>query len=178
MAQLSTLLRFRIDLSDVDRGVYEALDFRVAQHPSENAAYLLTRVVAYALNIEPGLQFNPGGLSDTDEPCLRKDGVNGPEIWIEIGNPTARKVHRASKAARKVMIYTYKDPEALLRELRSADVHKADTIEIYSLDSSLLKALEGTLEKDNRWSLLRNEGSLHFTMGARTCEGELHRHSI
>jgi hypothetical protein len=34
----------QIELSDVDRGVYESLDLRVARHPSESARYLLMRV--------------------------------------------------------------------------------------------------------------------------------------
>src|ERR1700722_14698215 len=50
MANLATLYRFKLSVSDVDRGVYEDLDFRVPMHPSENAAYLLSRVLAYALN--------------------------------------------------------------------------------------------------------------------------------
>jgi uncharacterized protein YaeQ len=69
MALASTLYRFRIDLSDVDRGVYETLDFRIAQHPSETTTYLLTRVLAYALNTQPGLEFSSGGLSDPDAPA-------------------------------------------------------------------------------------------------------------
>ncbi|MES3037442.1 MAG: YaeQ family protein, partial [Bdellovibrionota bacterium] len=50
MALPSTLYRFKIDLSDIERGVYEQLEFRVAQHPSESLVYLLTRVLAYVLN--------------------------------------------------------------------------------------------------------------------------------
>ena len=46
MALGATVHRFQIDLSDVDRGVYEALDLRVARHPSESVPYLLTRTLA------------------------------------------------------------------------------------------------------------------------------------
>ena len=50
MAQPSTLFRFRIELSDVDRGNYTSLDIRTAMHPSETPVFLLTRVLAYSLN--------------------------------------------------------------------------------------------------------------------------------
>ena len=43
MALSATVYHFQIELSDVDRGVYEALDLRVARHPSESTPYLLTR---------------------------------------------------------------------------------------------------------------------------------------
>ncbi len=50
MSQGTVLYRFRLHLSDVDRSVYEELDFRLALHPSESLAFLLTRMLAYALN--------------------------------------------------------------------------------------------------------------------------------
>ena len=58
MAQPSTLYRFRIDLTDIDRGVYETLDLRLAMHPSESETYLVTRVLAYALNYASDLEFS------------------------------------------------------------------------------------------------------------------------
>ena len=70
MSTTTTLFRFRIDLSDVERGIYEALDFRVAMHPSESMPYLLTRTLAYCLNIQEGLEFSPSGLHDPDTPTL------------------------------------------------------------------------------------------------------------
>jgi YaeQ protein len=45
MALSATIHHFQVTLSDVDRAVYEALDFRVARHPSESARYLTTRHV-------------------------------------------------------------------------------------------------------------------------------------
>ena len=54
------LYRFLIELSDIDRSVYKSLDFRVAQHPSEIAPYLLSRVLAYALSYQEGLEFASG----------------------------------------------------------------------------------------------------------------------
>ena len=58
MAHPSTLFRFRIDLTDIDRGVYRKLDFRIAMHPSESETFFVTRVLAYALNAQDDLQFS------------------------------------------------------------------------------------------------------------------------
>ena len=66
------LYRFLIDLSDVDRNIYQTLDFRIAQHPSEIPAYLLTRVLAYALQYQEGLEFSAAGLSDPDAAAIKK----------------------------------------------------------------------------------------------------------
>ena len=47
MSQSPTLYNFEIELSHVDRGVYQSLDFRVACQPSETPDFLLTRVLAW-----------------------------------------------------------------------------------------------------------------------------------
>ena len=40
MALTATIYNFDIDLADSDRGVYETIALRVAQHPSESDEYL------------------------------------------------------------------------------------------------------------------------------------------
>ncbi len=69
MALGATVRRFDLEVSDVDRGVYESLDLKVAQHPSENGPYLVARMLAYALELEEGLAFT-NGLAASDEPAL------------------------------------------------------------------------------------------------------------
>jgi uncharacterized protein YaeQ len=161
MAQTATLYRFHLNLSDIDRGVYEDLDLRLAMHPSEIPHYLVTRVLAYALNFERGLEFSPGGLSDADAPCIRGITDNGTlQTWIEIGNPSAKKLHRGAKAARNVKVYTYKDPKNLLQEMLDGKIHRAAEIPIYSLSTKFLDQLSEWLERDNEWSLVHQDGHL------------------
>lgn len=179
MALASTLFRFRVDLSDVDRGVYEALDFRVAQHPSETSAFLLTRVLAYALNTQPGLDFSPGGLSDPDQPAIQAtDGPNSILLWIEIGNPSAKKLHRAAKSARSVRVYTYKDPAVLVADIAENKVYNSERIEIFSFAPKFLERLSETIERDNAWNVIVSDGSLTIVAGTFSETVELERHSI
>jgi uncharacterized protein YaeQ len=176
MAQTATLYRFKIDVSDIDRGVYESIDLRIAMHPSEIPHYLITRVIAYALNVRRGLEFSPGGLSDTDAPCIRCISDNGTlEAWIEVGNPSAKKLHKGSKAAREVKVYTYKDPRSLLEEIASQKVHRSEEIPIFALDPKFLDQLAGWLERQNDWTLLHQEGSLTITSSHGNLEGILNR---
>lgn len=180
MASPTALFRFRIELADIDRGVYESLDFRVAQHPSENLPYLLTRVLAFALNAGQELAFSAGGLSDPDEPCMSAPAARGgTALWIEIGNPSARKLHKASKASEKVKVYTYKNADTLLRDLEAEGVHGLAGIDIFQLSSDFLTGLSKALQKDNRWSLTSHDGGLNVTCslqeGDVTISGELRR---
>lgn len=177
MAQPSTLFRFRISLSDIDRGIYESIDLRIAKHPSEIEHFLLSRVIAYCLNYDRALEFPPGGLSDPDQPAMRMMNNKGQiQLWIEIGNPSAKKLHKASKAANEVKVYTYKNPELLLQEMASEKVHKAEQIQIFSLAPSFLDQLSSWLQRDNEWNLVAQEGSLSISSDKGSLESELKRH--
>jgi uncharacterized protein YaeQ len=177
MGSPATLYRFKIELSDVDRAVYESLDLRVPMHPSETEDSLLTRVLAYALNFEEGLVFSPG-ISSPDEPAIHLPGTHSSIAkWIEIGNPSARRLHKASKAARSVLVYTYKDPENIKREAQGESIHRAETIEIYAFARKFLLALAGTLERDNTWTLIRTDGEIMLSARGESlnCVIPIHR---
>lgn len=175
----TTLYRFRLDLSDVDRGVYEQLDFRVARHPSEINAYMLTRVLAYALNSQEHLAFSAQGLGDPESPALAVTDYGGRiRLWIEIGTPSARKLHKAAKVADQVKIYTYKDPKVLLKEMKSEEVHRAAEIEIVAFRQDFLERIGHELPKDARWSILVNDGTLTVNTPADSFTAELKKMTL
>jgi len=147
-------------------------------HSSENEAFLVTRVLAYALNYEDGLEFTQG-LSAPDEPAIRLASPNGQVLqWIDIGNPTARRMHKASKIAKQVRIYTYKDPENLKREADGEEVHRAEAIEIFALESKFLENLAGTLLRDNSWVMIHNDGEIIVTIGEDTYMTQMSNHRL
>jgi hypothetical protein len=116
MARTGTVHRLRIDLSDVDRGVYEALDLRVAQHPSEPVRRVLLKTIAYALVHADGIAFSRGGLSDTEEPEIAIRDEMGIATWVEIGSPAADRLKRATNAARSVVVFCAGDVDGVLEQ--------------------------------------------------------------
>jgi uncharacterized protein YaeQ len=176
MANFS-LYKFQIELSDIPRGRYETLEFRAALHPSESLTYFLTRILAYALNIEDGLTFAPTGLHDPDAAAMHiLDTHGGFKTLIEIGSPSARKLHKATKQAKNVKVYTYKNPQSLIDEIHREKVHRAREIEIYSFAIDFLSEIEAHLKPSNHWGLLFNEGTLNVQMGEDSLSGELSTH--
>jgi uncharacterized protein YaeQ len=179
MGQTTVLYRFHVNLSDVDQGVYKTLDLRLAMHPSESHAYLLTRLIAFVLNEQEFLAFSPGGLSDPEDPCISAATPNGAiRLWIEVGNPSARKLHKAAKAADKVKVYTYKDPDVLLKEIRGNKVYQAESIDIHSLDPAFLDRLAPRLERTNTWDILVHERVLNVSVGEAAESTELRSHPV
>jgi uncharacterized protein YaeQ len=171
------LYRFNIELSDIDRNVYETLDFRVSQHPSENSSYLLTRVLAYALRYQEGLEFSPKGLGDPDAPALQLMGKhNSIDLWIEIGNPSPRKLHKASKIAARVCVYTYKNADLLVSELKSNQVHRSEDLQIYSFSESFISSIEDQIEKNNHWTIVIQENQISLSTKDKTIVAEIKKH--
>jgi uncharacterized protein YaeQ len=175
----STLYNFDIELADADRGVYETLALRIARHPSESGAYLLTRLLAYCLELTEGLAFSKGGLSDPDEPALSVRDLTGRIVsWIEVGTPDAARLHRASKASPRVAVYTHADPERLLRAWSAEKIHRAEQLELVSFERPLLDALEARLDRRMPFALMVTGGQLYVTVGGQVIEGTVHRHAL
>jgi uncharacterized protein YaeQ len=167
------LHRFEIALADVDRGVYTDLDLRVARHPSEDEPYLLTRVLAFALEYKEGLTFSKG-LSEADEPALwRKSGDGRVVEWIEVGAPAAERLHRASKLAERVVVWCHRRADILQQRCAKEKVHKADAIVVVKVPTALLDALAAKLERNNRWDLARHDGRITIVCGGEAIDAVL-----
>jgi uncharacterized protein YaeQ len=179
MAQTATIHHFQITLSDVDRSVYETLDLRVARHPSESARYLVTRTLAYCLAYEGGIAFSKGGLSSAEEPPIAVRDPTGVLLaWIDVGSPSAERLHKASKAARRVALYTSTDPLMLRREAATRAIHRVGEIEVFRFAPAFLDAVEAEVDRLTKLELVRTDGRLYVTVGGQVIEGELERVSL
>ena len=167
----ATIYSFEITLNDADRGVYLPLAFRVARHPSETAEFLLTRVLAYCLEFCEGIAFSKG-LSDPDAPALEIRDLTGTvQTWIDIGTPDTARLHRATKAAPRVVVYSHKDLAPLLARLAADAVHRAREIEFYAMDRELLGALAARLVRRMCFDLAVSERSLYLTFDDQSLSG-------
>src|ERR1700752_4485542 len=109
MALGATLYNFDIDLADSDRHVYESLALRVAQPPSESEEYLIARVLASLLEFAEGIEFSRG-VADPDEPTIAVSDLTGAiTTWIDVGMPDGPRLHKPSKAAARVVVYTHRN---------------------------------------------------------------------
>jgi uncharacterized protein YaeQ len=175
----ATIYIFDIRLSDGDRHVYETLSLRVARHPSETAEYLLTRVLAYCLEFTEGIAFSSGGLSTPDEPSVSVRDLTGAlRAWIEIGAPEAARLHKASKSAERVVVYTHKDVTAWMANLAGERIHRSESIEVYAVDRAWLAALAAKLERRMEFDLAIAERNIYVTLGEDTLSGSIEPYGI
>ena len=178
MAQTATIYNFEIELSHVDRGVYESLSLRVACQPSETPEYLLTRVLAYCLEYTEGISFGKG-LAEPNEPALSVRDLTGAlKVWVDVGAPDAARLHKASQACARVVVYTHKEPRHVLPTLMGERIHRAHALEFYSLDRGMLADLVARLDRRMRFSLSVSDDHMYVTVGEDTFAGELERHVV
>ncbi len=175
MALTATIYSFDITLADVDRGVYEEFALRLACHPSESPEYLVARLLAYALEYTEGIAFGRGISEPDDPPIAVRDLTGTLRAWIEIGSPDAARLHKASKAAPRVAVYTHKDPKILLRQLSGERIHRADALEIYSFDRELIDGLVALLDRRTKLGLSITDRQIYATIGDETVSGAVER---
>jgi uncharacterized protein YaeQ len=175
MALTATMYNLDVDLADHDRGVYESLALRVARHPSESEEFLVTRVIAYLMEYAEGIDFSRG-VSDPDEPTLFVRDLTGAiTTWIDIGTPDAARLHKASKAAARVAVYTHKDPTQFLKQLAGERIHRAEDLELYAVDRTLVTALAARLDRRLALSVSITDRELYVSIGADNHTGRVVR---
>lgn len=171
MALTATIYNFDIDLADNDRGVYETLALRIAQHPSESDEYLVGRMLAYLLEYAEGIAFSRG-VSEPDEPTISVRDLTGAiSAWIEIGTPDGARLHKASKAAKRVVVYCHKDPAQWLRQLDAGAIHRAGAMEIYTIDRELIAALVSRLDRRMAFAVSVTDRELFVSLGTGNLSG-------
>jgi uncharacterized protein YaeQ len=174
----SVIHQFIVQLSHVDRGVYESLDLRAARHPSESEEFLCARVLACCLEHREGLAFSRG-LADPDQPALEVRDLTGTmQAWIEIGTPDAARLHRASKAVPRVAVYSHRDAERYWAALAGERIHRAEALELYGLDRALVAALVERLERRMTFDLSVADGVLYLTLAGELLTGSVSRHRL
>ncbi|WP_043724903.1 YaeQ family protein, partial [Nocardia asiatica] len=154
-------------------------ELRVARHPSESAEFMLTRVLAYCLEYEEGIAFSDGGVSSTDEPAvLVRDLTGRLTAWIEVGAPDAERVHRGSKLADRVAVYTHRDSAKVLAQLTGKRIHRAETIPLYSFDRDFIDSAVTAIERRNTVTLSVTERLLYLDLNGTGSSASVHEHRL
>lgn len=178
MALSATIHTFAVQLADVDRGVYADLELRVARHPSETAEFMLTRVLAYCLEYQEGIELTDG-VSATDEPAVVVRDLTGRiTAWIEVGAPDAERLHRGSKHAGRAVVYTHRDPGPLLAQLAGQKIHRAPEIPIHALGREFITEAARHLERRNTLSVSVTERHLYLDLNGHAAGNAVEEHRL
>ncbi|MDN4477604.1 YaeQ family protein [Demequina sp. SYSU T00039] len=178
MAAGATVHTFEITLADVDRGVYEDLSLRVARHPSETGAFMMTRVLAHCLEHAEGIAFSEG-ISTTEEPAVLVRDLTGLiTAWIEVGQPEAERLHRGSRLAERTVVYTQHDPAKVLARWDGKRIHERERIELVSFDPGFIDAAAALVGRRNALTVSVTDGHLYAELNGTALDSDVLRRPL
>ena len=107
MALNATIYKFNVALSDMNRNLFESFLLTVAQHPSETLERMMVRVMVYCCHYSSHLEFTKG-LSTPETPDIWLKTLDGQTAqWLEVGEPAADKIKKATRVAQNVVVYSF-----------------------------------------------------------------------
>ena len=135
----------------------------------------MARLLAYLLEFAEGIEFSRG-VSDPEEPTIAVRDLTGAiDTWIDIGTPDAARLHKASKTAGRVAVYTHKDPTQFLKQLAGEKIYRSQALELYAIDRALVSALVARLERRVAFSLSVSDRELYLSIGRDNLTGSVVR---
>jgi len=168
MALPSTVHKASIQLSDVDRGIYETLQATVARHPSETEERLVARLLAYVIFYDPELTFTKG-ICAADEPDLWMKGADGRVLlWVEVGLPEPDRIVKASRHSQRVALLACGRALANWGQQHLSGLERVGSLTIINIDQALIARLALQLERSINWSITITEGTLYLTIADET----------
>lgn len=175
MALPSSIYRVNLQLSDVDRGVYETLQTTVARHPSETEDRLVARLLAYAIYFEPELVFTKG-ISAGDEPDLWLKGPDDRvQLWVEVGLPDADRIIKASRHAARVALVVCGRAISSWEQQQFPALARVPNLTVTGFEQAFITRLSARLERSVNWSITISDGTLYLNSADETLETTLQR---
>ena len=173
MALPSTVYRATIQLSHVDRGIYETIQATLARHPSETAERLVLRLLAYAICYGPDVAFTKG-IGAGDEPDLWVKGGDGRvALWIEVGTPEPERLLKAARHAGRVVLLASAPIRSRWDEQHLAKLAGAANLTVIGLDFAFVRQLAAGLERSIAWDVTISGDGLYVTVGGETLDTPL-----
>ena len=167
MALTATIYNFNIDLADIDRGIYEKLDLRIARQPSETIEYMLMRVFAYCLEYGDGIMLTEGVAAGDEPAVLLRDLTGRITAWIEVGMPDAERLHRGVKLAGRAAVYTHRDIRKLLAQLSATNITRLADIPVYAFERKFVDEVAGIIQRRSDLALSITERELYLQIDGR-----------
>jgi len=163
VALTATLYSARVDLADQNRNLYERLSLKLALHPSEQPERLIARLLAYCLHAEPDLQFGKG-LSSDDADIWLHDASGELQHWIDVGEPDAAHIKKASRLARRVTVLAYTRSQQTWWQKQAQAFSAFANVNVLSVDWDSVVALAQDLPRQIHWQLTIADDSLYVSL--------------
>ncbi|MEX2961404.1 YaeQ family protein [Microbulbifer sp. TYP-18] len=171
MALKATIFKVRLQVADMDREYYGEHQLTLARHPSETDERMMVRLLAFAHNASPQLEFTRG-LSSGDEADLWQLGLSGAiELWVEVGLPGPERLRKACNRADRVLVYSYGRRTAQVWwQKQGQALGRHENLCVYHLDADACAQLATMAERNMDLHVTVQDGRIWIGSGNRSAE--------
>lgn len=169
MALKPTIYKAKINLSDINRNVYQALSLTIAQHPSETLERMMVRVLAFCLNAEEALSFTKG-LSAVEEPdIIARDLSDSTTLWIDVGEPSADRIKKATRVSEQVKVFSFNSKSDIWWQQNNSNFSSLN-VSVFQINWDEAKSLAKLVQRTMDFAVTISEDSIYFSSDAGDCE--------
>ncbi|MBD2858244.1 YaeQ family protein [Spongiibacter sp. KMU-158] len=171
MALTATIFKAAVDISDIRRHYYRQHRLTLARHPSETDERMMLRLLAFALFANEELHFSRG-LSNDDEPDLWQKSLSGEiELWIELGQPSEKRLKRALGLSKHVVILNYGGQEVQnWQQQFAATIQRESKLTVLSFSPQQSRALAELAQRNLSCQFTFDESSIWVSSQDSTIE--------
>lgn len=175
MALHATIFKVELEVADIDRGHYATYPITMARHPSETDERLLVRLLAFALNVPEDGDHGPlefaRDLWEADEPALWQKDFTGDIVhWIEIGEPSEKRLLRVCARVGRVCVYSYSSSAAAWWRAIEPQLTRARNLSVWQIPAEQSAALALFAQRTMQLTVTVQEGGVWVSDSARSVE--------
>ena len=166
----------RLNVADLDRGVYGDKTVVLAQQPDEDDEHILLRFLFWVFFFSEQLEDGQGWTDRSAPDVIGKDFSGGVTFWGEAAAPPMKRLTRAlsrhKDAEIAVLFVDEEEAEEFKRNLRAARPREPERVKVYLLDRTFMRRLESVAGRSMRWDATLTEGTLYLDCNGEQLQGQ------
>jgi uncharacterized protein YaeQ len=161
---VTTVCKARLSIADIDRHYYQSHQLTLAHLSTETIRKNMMRIVAYIYSANDKLTVRNQKWHNDQPELLEHSADNQIKLWIDLGQPDFKRIKKACKLSKRVIVYSYNQNRTSDWWGKNKDrLNRFKNLEVYSVNANELEKLN-----NKRMSLncVLQDGDLQITDGA------------
>ncbi len=160
----TTVCKARLSIADIDRNYYQSHHLTLAHQSTETIRKSMMRIVAYIYSANDKLTVRNQQWRNDQPELLEHSADNEIKLWIDLGQPDIKRIKKACKLSKSVIVYSYNQNHTGNWWDKNKDkFNRLKNLEVYSVDADELEKLNN---KRMTLSCTLQDGDLQINDGA------------
>ncbi len=175
MALKATIYKAQIQLSDMDRHVYDSPSVTIARHPSESDERMMIRVLALALgwpaDTSEGTLELAKDMWEPDEPALWHQNFSGDILhWVEVGQPDDKRLMKACGRAERVTLWAFQSSTPVWWDNIANKLTRANKLTVWQVPTEQSQALAALASRSMQLQVTVQDATIWVSSGEQSVE--------